>query len=202
MPMFSKRPASLSHLSDEQAARALSRRFGDVVKAAKDLGVDRRDLRRLIWSNPAILDAAHERMELFVLVRRDEVMSGLLSNVASVRRRAIDKMFANPVLFDPSLHPALSLFAPAPRVRKARDAARASEDPAGAEKARVAGEVLAREAAPEQTLERDREAAAERVLEQERSEVMVERGPPVSPVAPAMSLWPSGIRRPSRGRRR
>ena len=64
-------------LSDEAAARALSRHFGDIVKAAEDLGVDRKDLRRLIWSNPGILDAAHERMSLFAFVRRDEIISGL-----------------------------------------------------------------------------------------------------------------------------
>jgi hypothetical protein len=39
MAMFSRRPASLAHLTDEAAARALSRHFGDFVKAAKELGV-------------------------------------------------------------------------------------------------------------------------------------------------------------------
>ena len=68
MAMFSRRPASLAHLSDEAAARALSKHFGNIVEAAKELGVDRKDLRRLTWSNPAILDAAHERME-FVCLR-------------------------------------------------------------------------------------------------------------------------------------
>ena len=99
MAMFSRRPASLAHLSDEAAARALSKHFGNIVEAAKELGVDRKDLRRLTWSNPAILDAAHERMSLFIFVQRDEIMSGLNSRVASVRRRAVDRMVANPVLF-------------------------------------------------------------------------------------------------------
>jgi hypothetical protein len=62
MPFIPKRPAALAHLSDEAAARALSKHFGDVVEAAKELGMDRKDLRRLTWHNPKILDAAHERM--------------------------------------------------------------------------------------------------------------------------------------------
>ena len=96
MAMFSRRPASLAHLSDEAAARALSKHFGNIVEAAKELGVDRKALRRLTWSNPAILDAAHERMSLFIFVQRDEIISGLNSRIASVRRRAIDRMGANP----------------------------------------------------------------------------------------------------------
>src|SRR4249920_3608583 len=112
MPYIPKRPASLAHLSDEAAARALSRCFGDIVEAARELGVDRKDLRRLTWSNPAILDAAHERMSLFIFVRRDEIMSGLRSKRGSVRRRAVDRMVANPALFGHLQHPLLT---PVPR---------------------------------------------------------------------------------------
>ena len=68
MPFIPKRPPSLAHLSDEAAARALSKHFGDVVEAAKELGVDRKDLRRLTWHNPRILDAAHERMSLLFTI--------------------------------------------------------------------------------------------------------------------------------------
>ena len=73
MPFIPKRPPSLAHLTDEAAARALSKHFGDIVETAKDLSVDRKDLRRLTWSNPAILDAAHERMSLFIFVQLDEI---------------------------------------------------------------------------------------------------------------------------------
>lgn len=169
MAMFSKRPVALAHLSDEQAASALSKHFGNIVEAAKELGVDRKDLRRLTWSNPAILDAAHERMELFILVRRSEVMTGLWSEVGSVRRRAIDRIAANPGLFA-EMGSAWDLLTPAPRVRHS--------GPSDAERAQAA---IERELAAEWELERaaegEREAALERALEQERSEVMVERPP-------------------------
>jgi hypothetical protein len=48
MAMSSRRPASLAHVSDEQAARALSRYFGNIKKAAEDLNVGCGDLRRLV----------------------------------------------------------------------------------------------------------------------------------------------------------
>jgi hypothetical protein len=188
MPTFSPRPASLAHLSDEAAARALSKHFGNIIEAAKELGVDRKDLRRLTWANPAVLDAAHERMSLFIFVQRDEIVRGLSSRVASVRRRAIDRMGENPALFGDLQHPLFELLAPAAR---ARGSHRLVE--------RGGKAVLEREAAAELAREREREAAAERELEleRERVEVMVER----RPSAPTASLWPSHIRRPTRGRR-
>jgi hypothetical protein len=61
--------------------------------------------------------------------------------------------------------------------------------------------VLEREAAAEQAIERELEAAAEWERERERVEVMVERRPSAPTCAPTESLWPSHIRRPTRGRR-
>jgi Bacterial regulatory protein, Fis family len=59
MPFVPLRPPALAHLSDEAASIVLAKHFGDVVKAAKELGVDRRALRRLTWHNPRILTAPH-----------------------------------------------------------------------------------------------------------------------------------------------
>ena len=188
MAMFSQRPASLAHLSDETAARALSKRFGDIVAAAGDLGVDRRDLRRLILSNPAILDAAHERMSLFAFVRRNEVMAGLRSSVARVRRRAVDRMCANPWLFGDLDHP----LAPAARPRRG---------PSAEARARLARERLERQAADELERERAMEIERERQREREAAETVVAVKPSLASRARAVSLWPAGIRRPSRGRR-
>ena len=190
MAMFSKRPAALAHISDETAARALSKHFGAIVEAAKDLGVDRKDLRRLIWSNPAILDATHERMQLFIVVRRDEIMSGLASKVASVRRRAVDRMFANPALFGHLQHPLL----PGTRQRSG---------PSEEARARLARERLEREAAAELDRERAIEIERERERERERetAATVVAVKPPRAQQPPAVSLWPAWIRRPARSRR-
>ncbi len=184
MAMFSRRPASLAHVSDEQAARALSRRFGAIVEAARDLGVDRRHLRRLTWSNPAILDAAHERMSFFAFARRNEVMAGLMSSLSRVRRRAVDRMFANPWLFGDLDHP----LAPAPRRRR---------DPSEEARGRLARERLERQAADELARERAMEIERER----EAAETVVAIKPSLAPQVQGGRPWPAGIRRPTRGRR-
>jgi hypothetical protein len=198
MPFIPKRPAALAHLSDEVVARALSKRFGNVKRAAEDLNVDCKDLRRLTWNNPAILNAAHERMRLFIFVRRDEIMRGLLSKVGSVRRRAIDRMAANPALFGDLDHPLSALLTPARRSRGHSHSAAVDK----ADEARLARERLEREAAAELAREREIEGdrLRERERERERIEVMVERPSAPAP-ASTVSLWPPGIRRPSRGRR-
>ena len=186
-----KRPASLAHLTNEAAARALSRHFGDIVEAAKELGVDRKDLRRLTWHNPRILDAAHERMSLFVHHMWGEAVCGLDSRVASVRQRAVDRMFAHPMTLGNPFASGLSLFAPAARARGPHRLVDGGGE--------AAADALEREAEAEQARELEREAAAERELE--RVEVMVERRPSAPTPASTASLWPSHIRRPTRGRR-
>ena len=176
MAMFSKRPASLAHLTDEAAARALSKHFGDVLKAAKDLGVDRKDLSKLTWSNPAILDSAHERMGLYIFVQRDEIIRGLHSRRGSERRRAIDRMAANPGLFGDLCHsPAFAFLLPAERPRRSfDDGGRAALD---------------RGVAAERVIEQERERALE--LERERAlreSVGRDQGVMVDRRAPAAAL--------------
>ena len=121
-------------------------------------------------------------MSLFVHHMWGEAVSGLDSRVASVRQRAVDRMLSHPMAIGNPFASGLSLFAPASR---ARGPHRLVE---GGGKA-----ALEREAAAEQAIERERERELERV------EVMVERRPS-APTAPTASLWPSHIRRPTRGR--
>ena len=159
--MFSRRPPSLAHLSDEAAARALSKRFGNIVEAARDLGVDRKDLRRLTWSNPAILAAAHERIDLFVITMRSELVSQALHGSSRVRQCAIDRMYKVAAIPDHPIGKAfaglsLGLLARAPRVRSVVKAERVEAERAEAERA------LAREAVAE--LDRERAAEFEREL--------------------------------------
>jgi hypothetical protein len=99
-------------------------------------------------------------------------MSGLMSKVASVRRRAVDRMAANPALFGDLDHSPFALLTPARRGRGPNRSA------AGVDEARLARERLRRAAAAELAFEgereraladaREREAAAER--ERERGE--------------------------------
>jgi hypothetical protein len=195
MPFVPKRPLSLKHLTDEQAARSLSRNFGNVAAAARELGVGRADLRKLTWHNPKILDAAADRQELFVERMWSEAVRGLNHRSARVRMRAADRLFAHPRAIDHPFAGGLSVFAPASR-------SRAPNPSAAAERARLRLEQEAsaereRERAAEQSLERQRELA----FEQERAEVRVERRRSAATPASTTSLWPPGIRRPTRGRR-
>ena len=145
-------------------------------------------------------------MSLFVHHMWGEAVCGLDSRVASVRRRAVDRMLSHPMAIGNPFASGLSLFAPASRARGSHLLVEGGGKAAAAEEARLA---LEREAAAEQAIEREREAAAERELERERErelerervEVMVERRPSAPTPASTASFWPSHIRRPTRGRR-
>ena len=181
MPHVPKRPPVLAHVSDEAASIVLARHFGDFVVAARELNVDRKDLRRLTWHNPRVLNAAHERMELFHIGVKSKILEAMYSCSAKRRRWGFDAMFDSYEFRD---HPLASARWAAPAQRER------------AKKVVEAQLVLAQEAAAE--LERER--AAERRREQEGAEIVADIEPP-PPQVQAGSLWPAGIRRPTRGMR-
>jgi hypothetical protein len=156
----------LEHLSDEAASIALARHFGDMVAAARDLGVKRKDLRRLTWHNPKILAASFERIELFRIGVRSKIMEAVHSRNAKRRRWGVDAMFDS-YEFRDSPFASARWSAPARRERAAR-----------AGRARL---ILQQEVAAEQAVYREREAAAERdreaAADRERVAVMVDRRP-------------------------
>jgi hypothetical protein len=59
-----KIPESCRSVDLEAAGRELIRAGGIVSRAAKALGVDRRDFRQLVYAHPELLDAALEAEEL------------------------------------------------------------------------------------------------------------------------------------------
>jgi hypothetical protein len=203
MTKYAMRPPALAHISDEAAAKALSRHFGDFVQAACELNISRTDLRRLTWANPSILDAAHERMQLFIFVRKDEIISGLHSRRASDRRRAIDRIAANPGLFGDIGHSAFALLAPAARSRGFHRSAVAIDRP---DEGLLARERLEQEAAAEIDREREREAAADRERESavdRRSSAergAIESAPARGTELPSGNAKYSGMRRLTRRR--
>jgi hypothetical protein len=190
VPHVPKRPPALAHVSDEAASIVLARHFGDFVKAAQDLGVKRTDLRRLTWHNPRILRAAHERIGLFRIGVKSKILEAVGSSSAKRRRWGVDAMFDSYEFRD-------NPFASA---RWAMSAQR--ERAAAAGRARV---VLEQEASAELARERVIEVACEQAAELEgdrrrESETVVaeiERPRKVLPVQGG-SLWPAGIRRPSK----
>jgi hypothetical protein len=192
MPFVPLRPPALAHLSDEAASIVLAKHFGDVVKAAKELGVDRRALRRLTWHNPRILTAPHERIELFRIGVKSKILEAVYSRSAKRRRWGFDAMFDS-YEFRDHLFADAKLLAPAPRqVTKVAEANNAQL-------------VLEREAAAELAREQAVEIDGDRRREQEGAEIIdIEPSRNLRKAAQVMavSLWPAGIRRPTRGRRR
>jgi hypothetical protein len=55
-----KVPDSVAHLDSEVVIEVLSRHGVNVSDAARELGVTSADLRRLLWANPKLTDAAVE----------------------------------------------------------------------------------------------------------------------------------------------
>ena len=152
MPYVPKRPPALAHLRDEAVSQALMKHFGDFVAAARDLGVDHKHLRRLSWHNPRILNAAHERMELFHIGVKSKIIEALHSSSAKRRRWGFDAMFDSYEFRD---HPFASARWAAPAQREQ------------AKKIVEARLVLEREAAAELERERAREIELERWPEPE-----------------------------------
>jgi hypothetical protein len=190
LPFVPERPPSLAHLSSAVASAALAKHFGDFVKAAKELNVDCKDLRRLTWHNPRILKAAHERMELFRIGVKSKIIQAVLSKSAKKQRWGVDALCESYEFRDQLLASHL-LLAPAPRER----APVVVDDQL----------VLEQEAAAELAREREAEVEGDRRRERESAEqpaTLVEVDPSVkfrkAPPAQAVSSW-AGIRRPSRG---
>jgi hypothetical protein len=193
MPHVPVRPPALERLCSATASAVLAKHFGDFAKAARELGVYRKDLQQLSRHNPRILNAAHERMELFRIGVKSKILEAVYSRSASRRRGAVDAMFDSYEFRD---HPLAS----------ARWAAPAQHERAPAAVDAQLG--LEREAAAELERERAAEVAGEQAFElegdrrREGEEIVVDIEPSVNlrKALPAQggSLWPAGIRRPSK----
>jgi hypothetical protein len=55
-------PASCADLDLALVERTLAKHFGDICKAAKEIGVSGPDLRRLTWARPDLLQTALDEM--------------------------------------------------------------------------------------------------------------------------------------------
>jgi hypothetical protein len=66
MPYIPKAPASCAHSTFAVVERTLTKHYGDIRAAARELGVSVPDLRRLTWSKPELLEEAQIECLLFV----------------------------------------------------------------------------------------------------------------------------------------
>jgi hypothetical protein len=196
---------ALEHLSDEAASIVLAKHFGDMATAARELGVDRKDLQQLARHNPRILNAAHERMELFRIGVKSKIIEAVYSPSAKRRRWGYDAL-CDSYEFRDSLFAGAGLLAPAPCERSAPvapvvDAQLVLEQEATAELKREAEADRQREFELEQAREAEVEASRRREPERTAALKPIPAGRPSALAVQSGSLWPANIRRPTRGRR-
>src|SRR6476619_640249 len=84
-------PASVKHLDADVVVEVLSRHCVNVSEAADELGVASADLRRLLWANPKLTDAAVEIEERRLDLAERNIVEALKSD--DPRRRDAASMF-------------------------------------------------------------------------------------------------------------
>jgi hypothetical protein len=86
-----KVPDSVQHLDHDLVVEVLSRHGVNVTEAAGELGVASTDLRRLLWANPKLTDAAAEIEERRLDLAEKNIYEALRSD--DPRRRDAASMF-------------------------------------------------------------------------------------------------------------
>ena len=190
MPFIPKFPPGCAHLDLKEVERVLIRHRANISEAAKELGVSRTDLRRLTWHKPKLLEEALLWCGVYVSRCDGLLIQALDSKSRRKREWAVDKLMLSGMGYG-------HLLSPAPREALAsREQAPAVVD---------AQLVLEAETAVERELERAAELEGDRRREREEVDFVVDIEPSVNlrKASPAQvsSLWPAGIRRPTRGRR-
>ena len=181
MPFIPKFPPGCAHLDLKEVERVLIRHRANISEAAKELGVSRTDLRRLTWHKPKLLEEALLWCGVYVSRCDGLLIRALDSKSRRKREWAVDKLMSSGMGYG-------YLLSPAPREAPAVvDAQLGLEQEAVAE--------LEREQAVE--LAGDCRRESETVV----TEVERPRKAPLALPAQGGSLWPAGIRRPTRGRR-
>jgi hypothetical protein len=84
-------PDSVKHLDPDVVVEVLSRHAINVSDAASELGVASADLRRLLWANPKLTDAAVEIEERRLDLAEKNIYEALTSDAP--RRRDAASMF-------------------------------------------------------------------------------------------------------------
>jgi hypothetical protein len=107
MPHKPKFPEACRHLDLGAVSRTLAKHRLDICGAAKELGVNRTDLRNLTHHNPKLLDEAKEAIELYAARCNGLMIDELHSPQGWRRRRAVEQILAS------HGHP----LAPAPRLK-------------------------------------------------------------------------------------
>jgi hypothetical protein len=99
-------PASCADLDVALVERTLAKHFGDICKAANEIGVSGPDLRRLTWARPDLLQTALDEMAVLVARAEAETIAMLDSPDPRRRERAADKIMSSYAARNHPLSPA------------------------------------------------------------------------------------------------
>ena len=118
MPFIPKFPEACRHLDPDLVRRTLTKHRLDICAAAKELGVNRTDLRRLTWHDPKLLDEAREVCDLYLHRCRALMIQGLFSPNIRKREWAVDQILSSSLAVG---HPMATVSrAPRPKVKSNR----------------------------------------------------------------------------------
>ena len=106
MSSFPKPPASCADLDLAVVERVLTKHYGDIPAAARELGVSRPDLKRLTWAKPKLIEGA-ELARMGVIARAwSELIQALYSEDPNRQMWASDKILSSWLARDHPLAPA------------------------------------------------------------------------------------------------
>jgi hypothetical protein len=207
-------PAACAGLDLALVSRVLAKHYGDIPAAARELRVPTPDLRRLTWVEPSLLEEAEDRCGEVVARAWGALIEALYSDDPRRQMWASDKILSSYIARDHPLAPARRVNAPTP---SRGQVAFHWGSPAATDEferdgrtvvvPRYGGDRDDEVVRPPALIERPVEALLIAPLVEARS-VLVKSPEPrlrsrtaAVDSAEAGSLWPAGIRRPSRGRR-
>jgi hypothetical protein len=98
-----KAPASCEHLDLARVERVLTKHYGDIPAAARELNIPTPDLRRLTWSKPKLLEEAELEREGVIARAWGQLIQALYSDDPRRQMWASDKIMASYLARDHSV---------------------------------------------------------------------------------------------------
>jgi hypothetical protein len=111
MPFIPKFPEACRRLDLDLVRRTLEKHRLDICAAAKELGVNRTDLRRLTRHDPELLEEAKWACDLYVINCRSLMIEGLFSSNRRKQEWAVGQILSSSMAYG---HPVATLSRPRP----------------------------------------------------------------------------------------
>jgi hypothetical protein len=106
MPHIPKVPAACAGLDLALVERTLAKHYGDITRAAREVGVSGPDLRRLTWSKPELLEEAQLECQVLIARAWGVLIRALYSDDPRRQMWASDRILSSWIARDHPLSPA------------------------------------------------------------------------------------------------